>query len=391
MFNKENNTSKKNIFNQIPNVKRYDNKNTTKEETVFFLAEEPEETSIVTNVDEFIENLMPKKQKRKWHWFTKACIIVDICALICFMTVYGPIDTFRNWFVTTSVSTADHRFYAATFYSQDYIAEICSSYVTVQTEKNTNTNAIKFEKATDTGVYSNIYEEQILKREEGALYKIIEIKEGNYSGFVTAIYDSKRVNLAETTSVYGMFISDYAKDNDYIIAVNAGPRKYQDGKIYPYNTIISEGKIIFGVETQAKIIGMNYDGVLCLVTGTTQECLEKYNLKWGITFGPFLIVNGVKTKFTGDGGYGRHPRTAIGQREDGIILLFTIDGRGHNGSSGITMTDLCDLMARYGCYTAANLDGGGSTVLVENGEIVNHPGTRHMDGERRLLNCIYVK
>jgi len=333
-----------------------------------------------------------KKKEKKLHWMAKFMIFVDVCAVLCFMLVYGPIDTFRNWFVTTAASTASHRYFAYTFFSKEYVSEIISQYKRVQTESNTDIDAIKFVVHDENEQYSSIYEEQILKKEnKDDLYKIVEIQEDKYSGFIAVLYDPTRLALAEAPGKNGIIASKYCKENDCLLTTNAGPANWLDGCLYPYNTVIADSKLVYAKDGTSEIIGMNQEGVLCLLTTTAQEAVDKYNLKWGVEFGPFLIVNGVKTQFVGTGGYGTHPRTAIGQRQDGIVLIFIIDGRGGGGSAGITMPDLCDLMARYGCYNAANLDGGGSTVLVEKGVVINNPTSYQYSRERKELNVLYYK
>ena len=89
-------------------------------------------------------------------------------------------------------------------------------------------------------------------------------------------------------------------------------------------------------------------------------------------FGPFLIVNGEAAFIKGNGGWGQAPRSAIAQRKDGIVLFLVMDGRDYaNGIPGADMGDLTEILLRYGAYNAANLDGGQSTGLVINGEIIN--------------------
>ena len=91
-----------------------------------------------------------------------------------------------------------------------------------------------------------------------------------------------------------------------------------------------------------------------------------------VDFGPFLIVNGKASEVLGNGGWGTAPRTAIGQRKDGIVLFLVIDGRTVT-RPGADMNDLIEIMQNYGAYNAANLDGGTSSVMVVDGEIINDP------------------
>jgi hypothetical protein len=73
---------------------------------------------------------------------------------------------------------------------------------------------------------------------------------------------------------------------------------------------------------------------------------------------------------------GRNPRTAIGQRADGTILIVVIDGRQPNLSVGATITELRSVMRALGAQSALNLDGGGSTTLVVQGQLENSPSDR---------------
>ena len=69
---------------------------------------------------------------------------------------------------------------------------------------------------------------------------------------------------------------------------------------------------------------------------------------------------------------GRNPRTAIGYTEDNTLIMLTADGR-EGASVGLTLFELANLMKEFGCKNAMNLDGGGSTVMYINGEVVNKP------------------
>ena len=79
-----------------------------------------------------------------------------------------------------------------------------------------------------------------------------------------------------------------------------------------------------------------------------------------------LISNGEAREFKGSGS-GANPRTAIGQRADGAILLLVTDGRGASSHLGATASDLIGIMQEYGAVNAANLDGGSSSAMYYNG------------------------
>ena len=80
-----------------------------------------------------------------------------------------------------------------------------------------------------------------------------------------------------------------------------------------------------------------------------------------------LVINGEARELNGMGS-GLNPRTAIGQRKDGTVLLLVTDGRGRNGHLGASASDLIDIMVEYGAVNAANLDGGSSSCMYLNGK-----------------------
>lgn len=87
-------------------------------------------------------------------------------------------------------------------------------------------------------------------------------------------------------------------------------------------------------------------------------------------------------------GRARHPRTAVGWRRGGPLLLVTVDGRQAPYSDGMTLAELAELMGRLGATEALNLDGGGSTTMVLDGRVVNRPSDE--SGERPVGNALVV-
>ena len=110
--------------------------------------------------------------------------------------------------------------------------------------------------------------------------------------------------------------------------------------------------------------------------------------------GPLLLWNGTRfaepaTESISAVFYlARHPRTAVGAKKDGTILLVTVDGRRPDDSVGMTIPELTDLMLELGCTSAVNLDGGGSTTMVVRDQIVNHPSSS--SGPRRNGDGVLV-
>ncbi len=109
--------------------------------------------------------------------------------------------------------------------------------------------------------------------------------------------------------------------------------------------------------------------------------------------GPQLIAAGKKAFADETARYSdslyrqRHPRTAIGWRADGKMVLLTVDGR-QKLSVGMTMNELASLMLELGCVEAMNLDGGGSTAMVVKNKIVNSPSDA--TGERAVSDALLI-
>ena len=84
----------------------------------------------------------------------------------------------------------------------------------------------------------------------------------------------------------------------------------------------------------------------------------------------------------------RHPRTMIGTAADRAIWLVTVDGRQPERSVGMTLVELRALARRLGLVNALNLDGGGSTTMWVQGQVVNNPS--EATGQRKVSDALLV-
>lgn len=315
--------------------------------------------------------------------------------------LYGPYSWLRNTVITSAMTTMNHQWIARMVYSDKVIEEVMAGNSIIEPEEDTVAAFIEIKEVVEQESYANEYEEAILKKDEGNdLYKIIPI-EGYvnpahyYKGYLVAIYDPSRVKLAVTKYLgnRGEYITDIAKNNNAKIAVNASG--YEDPDWMgnggaPTGTVIKDGKVVWGASSgRVNIIGFNNDNILVLSRMTPQEAVAS-GIRDAISFSPFLIVNGKAAFVKGDGGWGIAPRTAIGQRQDGIVLFLVIDGRQAH-SIGADMVDLTEIMQRYGAYNAANVDGGSSSTLIENGELITKPTAAGKDNMRWIPNAWIVE
>lgn len=226
--------------------------------------------------------------------------------------------------------------------------------------------------------------------------KLIEINGARYKGYLLEIADPTRVKVgvAQELGREGQTPSEIARKYKAIAAINAGgfddPQGQGNGGI-PTGVVIKGGKFLAGEKIPGRIqlVGLDWRGTLIVGSYTIKE-MKNMGIREGVSFLPALIING-KKQITDDGGWGIAPRTAIGQRKDGTILFLVIDGRQPPYSIGATLTDVQNVLFENGAYTAGNLDGGSSTVLYYDNEIVNHPANLlGVSGERPVPTALIV-
>ena len=326
-----------------------------------------------------------------------AFIILDFITLFSFTFVfYGPWSGFRNFWITSSMTTMNHKYLARWFYTDKAINKVLAMNSVVESGEVSDPDLIHFKKYT-TSIYKNKYEKEILNHDKDDVYKLIDIKGTGYKGFLVAIYDPSRVHIATSSKlrVRGESILEVSEREEAIVAMNAGgfydPDWNSNGAL-PHGTVIKDGVVVsdyVDARMGGGFIGFDEDDKFILGNMSKEEALAM-KMRDAIEFGPYLIVNGKRSFVKGNGGWGIAPRSAIGQRKDGIVLFLVINGRLAT-SLGADMVDLCDIMENYGAYNAANLDGGSSSELVINNKIINTPVAGGKDGLRDMSTFWIVK
>lgn len=342
------------------------------------------------------------KKKEKKSKFNIVLIVIDVFALICFFIAYGPFSFFRDFLVTTAMTTMTHKYFAYVLYSEDMVEKILENNRVIETEDPTDTSKINIQPIVDNGTYESIYEEQVLKKDEGNdLYKIVNISGDGWKGKMIVVYDPSKIELvfSKKYGKGGEYLSTMAKNNDALVAMNASGVNSKPGQNYVTGHTILNGKVYKtgrNINKGGGLIGFTKDNVLMLTKKSASEAV-KDGMDRAVEFGPFLVVNGKMSDFKGNGGWGVANRTAIGQRQDGIVLMMVIDGR-TSSSIGISMKDLAELFVKYKAYNAANLDGGGSSALYakmdptdKTGKLLNTPKGYNYSGERFLPNAWMIR
>lgn len=289
------------------------------------------------------------------------------------VVLFGPFDNLKRT-VVGAIMRSRHPQYITWLFNQDEINVILGTVGTVRSQ-----DLFKFKAREDTTL------------------KLRKIESTRYVGYVLEIPDPRRVKVATAKNIQekGETVSNIAKDNDAVAAINAGgfhdPNGTGTGRL-PYGFIMQDGNYVIGKDVgpdeAVDFVGFTKQGNLIAGTYTKME-LSDMDAVEGITFGPPLIVDGKKMITDGDGGWGIGPRTAIGQKKDGTVIFVVIDGRQPGYSTGATLRDVQDVLYEEGAYIAANLDGGSSTTLYYNGKVVNKPAD--LLGERMIPTAFIVE
>ena len=125
---------------------------------------------------------------------------------------------------------------------------------------------------------------------------------------------------------------------------------------------------------------------------TAQELIDKgvVNL---LAFGPSLVEDGeivVDTSTEVGRAMASNPRTAIGIIDENHYIIVVADGR-TTESEGLSLYQMAEIMKEYGATTAYNLDGGGSSTLYLNGQVINNPTTNgNTISERAVSDIVYI-
>ena len=313
-----------------------------------------------------------KKQKILIWVGRVAATIVLTLALVCVwlygvmaILVYGPSKTAKNQFVLSVQETSAIGFLANLFCSEEEIAQIKEANSIKDTDEVTDTSLVNI----DTEVNEDVPD-----------IEIIDVKGSTYRGKLMKIKDPSRLFVGTIDGFRegnGQVVADIAKRYDAIGGVNGG--EFVDGETtwtgMPIGLVMINGEQINGnSDTVYHVTGITFDNKL-VVGNMNAETAKQNNIRDCVSInssiGPFLIINGEAQDVSGTGG-GLNPRTALGQTADGSILLLAIDGRMAN-SLGASFSDLQDIMLQYGAVNASVMDGGTSTQMYYNGEVINTP------------------
>ncbi|MBR5279442.1 MAG: phosphodiester glycosidase family protein [Clostridia bacterium] len=297
----------------------------------------------------------------------------------------GPSDTARNVFVTTLLETGKLKFLVSWVCSDETVQAVVKQNSMGEVEGEVELEQIGGE---NSGTVD--YDAGRVFDENGICVE--KVSGAGFSGKMMIIKDPSQVRLSTSYnngwSKYGLTLDELVKKTGAVAGINGGiyvSTNNEGGE--PLGVVVQDGQVLYNDPYALQglwLIGMNSDAdlnrlVIKDLKGMTDVQVREYIASAGIRdavvfqdeasdrnnhFVP-LIVNG-EAREIGGFGSGANPRTVIGQRQDGAILMLVTDGRGADGHIGATAGDLIAIMQRYGAHNAANLDGGSSTCMFYN-------------------------
>lgn len=304
-------------------------------------------------------------------------LIVIVLYSVMFLLTKGPSRSARDIFVMSVRETSAIGFLADWFLTEEEIAQIEASKNEEVYYAPTDTSLITInivpEANPESGPQADAWG---LTDDDGDGIIIDEIHGKGFSGFMMVVLNPSRVIMGcvpESLGRRGYTVAQMAEYYDAVAAINAGGFEDPDGRgngSKPDSLIVFKGTPYYAFNGMGSgFVGIDDQYILHAGLKSLDE-VTAANIQYGVCFGPVLVSNGEITP-EGSLSSGLNPRTAIGQRSDGAILMLVIDGR-QVISLGATFKDIAEIMLRYGAVNACNLDGGSSTLMWYNGGYINN-------------------
>lgn len=239
-------------------------------------------------------------------------------------------------------------------------------------------------------ITDNSYEDENIsikittERANDTTYYVADISLSDSKYLKTALAnDTYGRNIKETTSVM-------AQNNNAIFAINGDYYGFRD-----YGYVIRNGVLYRETANEDNdALVIDNDGNFSIVNESQVTANELLNEgAWQVlSFGPALIEEGEVVVGKNDEvsqAKTSNPRTAIGQVDELHYIVIVADGR-TSESEGLSLYELAQVMKEYNCTTAYNLDGGGSSTMYFNGEVINNPTSGRSIGERSVSDIVYI-
>lgn len=303
---------------------------------------------------------------------------------------YGPFENARRTYVGTAMGSMHYKWLATSFLSQDRIDEILG----------TNEDINNIENAMDMNDTKKI---NIASNDSSIELKQINDENNKFKGYALLVNDPKRVKIGVSSKLFteGETVSKIAENNEAVAAINGGyftdeegSEKWTSNGGIPSGFLMCQGEVKQNIDPNIKtpILAITKEGKMMIGDITTERLLEKKEndkdvVVEAMSYVTTLIKNGVPANL--DDSEGTAPKTMIGQKNNGTMVLVVLDSNLPGGRICANLREAQKVMMNLGCYNAVNLDGGKSTTMYFNGDIINNPS--YALGERPISSGFIVK
>lgn len=298
---------------------------------------------------------------------------------VMFVLAKGPSPTARDLFIRSVRETSAVGFLANLFYTEDEILQMVGDSTVVPDYDETDSSLIQLpQPKPDDTTTPDIPATDAwgLTDEDGDGIIVEQVRGEGYNGYMMVVLDPTRVIMGSVPEDYGKrgyTVEQMVEKFDAVAGINGGgfydPDGMGNGSI-PDTMVVYDGEVYYAENgTRRGFVGFDSKHILHVGNFSPAQIKER-DIQYGACFGPVLIVNG-ETVDPSILDSGVNPRTAIGQRSDGAVLMLVIDGR-QVSSLGATYADLAEVFLSYGAVNACNLDGGMSSMMWYQGDYLNN-------------------
>lgn len=304
-----------------------------------------------------------------------------------FVLANGPSPKAAREFAMTMRETSALKFIAGWYFSEEELAAMeAAKGAGDYAETDTSLISMPAERPAADPAEGPPADAWGLVDDDGDGIVVERVNGQGFNGYMMVVYDASRVIMGCQPDYFGsrgFTVEQMVQHYDAAAGVNAGgfydPGGMGDGSI-PDTMVVFRGKLYYAGNGVGNGFA-GFDGEHILHVGKLSRAeIEAADIQYGVCFGPALVVNGEAADVSTLGS-GLNPRTAIGQRSDGAVLLLVIDGR-QATSAGARYQDLVSIMLAYGAVNACNMDGGSSSLMYYNGEYLNNKA--FVVGERTI-------
>lgn len=301
-------------------------------------------------------------------FFTFIMFIVVAVYSALLLVAHGPSETIRDLLVQSAEQASATKWVPYLVLPKDTVLEIINRSEEV-VQDSVSIDDYNSEHGGNNGDKT---EDEWEKAQDGVIFETVN--GSTYKAYVLLVRDPTRVFVGTSTddfsnSTAGVNIFQAAQRYGALACINGGEFLDNGGHgsgYAPLGLTFSKGECVFDDGSVKTFMGFTNDNVLVVRESMTAAEAKALGIRDAVSFqnGNTLIEkkDDKLVMYYADGNTGTSQRSAIGQREDGTVILIVTDGRTAS-SPGATHNDMIDLMVSYGAVSAGMLDGGSSAMM----------------------------